>query len=183
MTRSMRDATTGDGAIVRPGETRDVAALRDIYNHHVRTSNATFDVAPLTLDQRLEWFSQYALSGRHRLFVAVRDGVVLGYATSSVFRPRAAYAGTVESSVYLRPDATRQGLGTRLYRALFDAIAGEDIHRIIAVVALPNPGSIALHGAFGFHEVGRLTEVGRKFDRWWDVVLLEKRVLQAPGTG
>jgi phosphinothricin acetyltransferase len=168
------------GVHIRPGEERDVPALLETYNHYVLHANATFDTTPLTLEQRLEWFSHYAATGRHRLLVAERDGAVLGYATSSVFRPRAAYDRTVETSIYLRPDATGMGLGRRLYRALFAAIRDEDIHRFVAVVAVPNDASMALHRSFGFAEVGRLTEVGRKFDRWWDVVFLEKRVEASP---
>ena len=96
---------------------------------------------------------------------------------------KAKSSATVESSVYLRPGATGLGLGSRLYRALFDAIAGEDIHRVVAIVALPNPGSIALHLRFGFREAGRLSEVGRKFDRWWDIAFLEKRLERARDEG
>lgn len=172
----MAEPGTADGVVIRPGEERDVPALLDIYNHYVLHANATFDMTPLTLEQRLEWFSHYAPAGRHRLLVAERDGVVLGYATSSVFRPRAAYDRTIETSIYLRPGVTGMRLGTRLYEALFAAIADEDIHRAYAVVAVPNDASVALHQAFGFAEVGRLNEVGRKFDRWWDVVFLEKRL-------
>jgi phosphinothricin acetyltransferase len=73
------------------------------------------------------------------------------------------------------------GLGTRLYHALFSALAGEDIHRAYAGVTTPNLASMALHERFGFREIGRFTEVGRKFDRWWDVVFLEKRFEDAPG--
>lgn len=175
MARSMAE-DAGDGVVIRPGEERDVPALLDIYNHYVLHSNATFDMTPLTLEQRLEWFSHYHATGRHRLLVAARDGVVLGYATSSVFRPRAAYDRTIETSIYLRDGATGLRLGTRLYGALFAAIADEDIHRAYAVVAVPNDASIALHQRFGFVEVGRLSEVGRKFDRWWDVVFLERRI-------
>lgn len=165
-----------DAVAIRPGEPGDVPALLDIYNHYVLTSNATFDTVPLTLEQRQEWFSHYHAEGRHRLLVAEREGEVLGYATSSVFRPRAAYDRTIETSIYLRDGATGLRLGTRLYAALFAAIAGEDIHRMLAVVAIPNDASVALHTSFGFREVGRLNEVGRKFDRWWDVVFLERRL-------
>ncbi|MFN8623716.1 MAG: N-acetyltransferase family protein [Chloroflexota bacterium] len=178
-----------DGVRIRPGREDDVPALLAIYNHYVLHSNATFDMTPLTLEQRLEWFSHYAPDGRHRLLVAERaadgegDSEVLGYATSSVFRPRAAYDRTVETSIYLRDGTTGTGLGTRLYRALFDAIADEDIHRLYAVIAVPNEASVALHRAFGFVEVGRLHEVGRKFDRWWDVIFMEKRVEDSPLRG
>jgi phosphinothricin acetyltransferase len=172
-----------DRPIIRPAEAADVPGLVEIYNHYVLTSEATFDVVPHTLEQRLEWFSHNAITGRHRMMVAVAGEVILGYATSSVFRPRAAYDRSVETSVYVRAGATGMGLGTRLYRALFDAIADEDIHRVYAGITVPNDASLALHRAFGFREVGRFHEVGRKFDRWWDVVFLEKRVEDSPLRG
>jgi len=172
--------SVGDGIVIRPGKARDVPQLLEIYNHYVHTSEATFDLVPHTLEQRQEWFSHYHLDGRHRLFVADRDSAVLGYATSSVFRPRAAYDRSIETSVYVRAGATGLGLGTRLYRALFTALAGEDIHRVYAGVTVPNAASMALHQRFGFRENGRFHEVGWKFDQWWDVVFLERRVEESP---
>ena len=171
---------TGDGIEIRPATEADVPGIRDLYNHYVRSSPATFDVVEHTLEQRREWASHYHAHGRHRMMVAVQDGLVLGYATSSVFRPRAAYDRSIETSVYVRDGATGLGLGTRLYRALFDALGGEDIHRVYAGVTTPNDASIALHRRFGFREVGRFHEVGWKFDQWWDVVFLEKRVEESP---
>jgi phosphinothricin acetyltransferase len=108
--------------------------------------------------------------------VAGLDGRVAGYATSSPFRPRAGYDRTVETSVYVRDGLAGRGIGTRLYAALFRALEGEDIHRFLAGITTPNPASVALHERFGFRQVGRFDEVGRKFDRWWDVVFFEKRV-------
>lgn len=171
---------SGRGITVRPAVDADVPALLDIYNHYVRASTATFDLVEHTLEQRREWFSHYALTGRHRMMVADADGQVVGYATSSVFRPRGAYDRSVESSVYVRDGWAGQGIGSRLYRALFDALADEDIHRVYAGITTPNDASIALHERFGFRQVGHFHEVGRKFDRWWDVVFLEKRVEDSP---
>lgn len=99
---------------------------------------------------------------------------VVGWATTSPFRPRAAYDTTVESSVYCRRDRRGQGVGSALYSHLFEAIQEEDIARIVAGVALPNPGSFALHRRFGFVPVGTFTSVGRKFGRYWDVTWHER---------
>jgi phosphinothricin acetyltransferase len=99
---------------------------------------------------------------------------VLGYATSSPFRPKPGYLTSVETSVYLRPDATGHGLGTLLYRAVFDALAGQDLHRAYAGVALPNDASVRLHERLGFREIGTFVEVGRKFGRYWDVLWFER---------
>src|ERR1051325_11231682 len=107
----------------------DLDQVNDIYNHYVATSPATFDLEPRTIEQRREWFSHYATSGRHRALVATDGDRVLGWATSSPVRPRRAYETSIETTVYVTPDAVGSGVGTALYAALFDALAGEDIHR------------------------------------------------------
>jgi len=109
------------------------------------------------------------------LIVAADDeGVPVGYATSSRWRPKAAYDTTVESSVYCHPDAVGRGTGTRLYAALFEALIGEDVHRVVAGIAQPNPASVALHERFGFRSVGTFESVGLKFGRYWDVAWFER---------
>ncbi|MEE4298231.1 MAG: N-acetyltransferase family protein, partial [Pseudomonadales bacterium] len=87
---------------------------------------------------------------------------------------RAAYDRSVETSIYLAPAAVGRGLGEPLYRHLLDAIDATDVHRAYGVITVPNPASIALHERLGFSEVGRLSECGRKFDRWHDVAILER---------
>jgi phosphinothricin acetyltransferase len=140
----------------------------------VRSSAVTFDTTEFSVEQREEWFSHYGATGPHRLLVAVEGDDVVGYATSSPFRAKPAYATSVETSVYLRPGATGRGLGMLLYRSLFDALAGEDVHRAYAGVALPNDVSRALHERLGFREVGTFVEVGRKLGRYWDVCWFER---------
>jgi phosphinothricin acetyltransferase len=159
--------------VVRAAQPGDLPALTDIYNHWVRTSGVTFDATEFTVEQRQEWFAAHATTGPHRLLVAA-DGDVLGYATSGLLRPKPGYATSVETSVYLRHDATGRGLGTLLYRALFEALAEQDLHRAYAGVALPNDASVALHERMGFHEVGTYVEVGRKLGRYWDVRWFER---------
>lgn len=160
--------------VVRAARPADLRALTDIYNHYVDTSGVTFDTTRFTVEERREWFSHYATTGPHRLLVAVDGDDVLGYATSSPFRPKPGYASSVETSVYLRHDATGRGLGTMLYRALLEALADLDLHRAYAGVALPNDASVALHERLGFHEVGTYVEVGRKLGRYWDVRWFER---------
>lgn len=126
--------------------------------------------------ERKRWFDHYDAVGRHRLLVACADGTegtdgtVVGYATSSPHRPKAAYQTSVETSVYCDPEATGVGVGTALYESLFAALAAEDVHRAFAGITLPNVASVALHRRFGFAEVGVFAEVGRKFGRYWDVL-------------
>ena len=158
---------------IRPAVDADLPALTDIYNHYIVHTPITFDVKPLTPDERRPWFSEHP-GGRHRLLVAEEDGSLVGYASTSRFRPKAAYDTTVESSVYCRADAVGRGIGTMLYRELFQAIANEDVHRIVAGVTQPNAASVALHTRAGFHSVGVFERVGRKFDRYWDVAWFQR---------
>jgi phosphinothricin acetyltransferase len=160
--------------IVRAATLDDLPALIDIYNHYVLHTAITFDLRPITPDERRAWFEDHR-GGRHRVLVAAGpDGSCLGYATTSRWRPKAAYETTVEASVYCRPDVVASGCGSLLYTALFEAIAAEDIHRIVAGISLPNAASVRLHERFGFSQVGVFHAVGRKFDRYWDVAWFER---------
>lgn len=165
---------------VRPASTADLEALNEVYNHYVRESHVTFDLEPMTMEGRREWFSHYGTPGRHRLLVALRDDMLVGYASSSRFRPKPGYDTSVETSVYLSPDASGRGIGAKLYFELFRSLEGEDVHRAYAGIALPNPTSIALHERFGFKRVAHFTEQGRKFGRYWDVAWFEKPLNGAP---
>ncbi|HEV2309568.1 MAG TPA: GNAT family N-acetyltransferase, partial [Acidimicrobiia bacterium] len=152
---------------VRPAVAADLARINEIYNHYIVHSHATFQVEPVTMAEREEWASHYADAGRYRLLV-VADDDVLGYATSSPYHNRPAYETSVEVSVYLDADATGRGLGAQLYGTLIPLLEREDLHRAYGGVALPNPASVALHERFGFREVARYSEQGRKFGRYWD---------------
>jgi phosphinothricin acetyltransferase len=163
--------------LIRPAVPTDLPRLTEIYNHYVVNTAITFDLEPFTIERRIEWFSEHAAAGRHRLLIAEQDGRVLGYASSSRFRDRAAYDTTAETSIYCAPEATGQGVGTVLYRDLFATIAHEDINRLAAGITLPNEASIALHKRFGFVQVGVFTQVGRKFGRYWDVAWFERPLL------
>jgi phosphinothricin acetyltransferase len=160
---------------VRPATLDDLPALTDIYNHYVMHTPITFDVATFAPAQRRAWFDEHRATGRHRLLVAEEDGHVRGYASTSRWRPKAAYDTTVESSVYVQHQHVGRGVGGQLYAALFDALTAEDVHTIVAGVALPNDASVALHERFGFIRVGVFTAVGRKFDRFWDVAWFQRR--------
>jgi len=151
---------------IQPG---DLPALLDIYNHYVRETPVTFDIAPRTLAQRQAWLEGFAAHGRYQCFVAEKNGKAVGWASSHRYNDREAYETSVASSVYLAPDATGLGLGGRLYGALFEALAMQDVHRIFGGITLPNEASVRLHRSFGFEPVGVYREIGRKFGRYWDV--------------
>ncbi|MFE7167142.1 GNAT family N-acetyltransferase [Streptomyces sp. NPDC057616] len=163
---------------VRPGVEADLEALTDIYNHYVRETPITFDTAVFTSEERRPWLLSHPEDGPYRLMVAT-DGdtqEILGYATSSPYRTKAAYRTSVEVTVYLAPHAGRRGIGTRLYEALFEALGTEDLHRAYAGIAQPNEASTRLHERFGFRHLGTHREVGRKFGRYWDVAWYEKEL-------
>jgi 2-haloacid dehalogenase len=159
---------------VRPATVDDLAALTDIYNHYVAHSIATFDLDPVAPEDRRTFFHHYSDAGPHRLLVATRDGRVVGYATSGQLRSRPAYDSSVEVTAYLHPDEGGRGIGSLLYQQLFADLRGEDLHRAYAVIAQPNPASVALHRRFAFHDVGTMREVGRKHGQWWDVLWMER---------
>jgi len=160
--------------LIRSAARADLPRLTEIYNHYVLHTPVTFDLEPYTVEKRAAWFEQFGPTGRYRLMVAEENGAVLGYAGTTRFRPKAAYETTVETTIYCDQQAVGKRLGSRLYAALFEAIQGEDIHRIVAGYTLPNDASAALHARCGFKPVGIYTEVGRKFGRYWDVQWTER---------
>jgi len=163
-----------DPVYVRGAESGDLPSLTDLYNHYVRISPATFDLEPASLESRRQWMSRFADTGPHRLLVAIDRGTIAGYATSGRLREKPGYLPSVETTVYVHPDHYARGIGTRLYQALFTCLEGEDVHRAYAAIVVPNAASIALHARFGFVSIGMFREVGRKFDRYWDVEWFER---------
>jgi phosphinothricin acetyltransferase len=167
---------------IRPASLNDLASLTEIHNYYVLNTHITFDVRPFAPDERRPWFNAHCDGRRYQLLVADDPARgVLGYACTGRCRTKEAYDTTVEASIACRPDGTGRGLGKLLYTALFEAIAGQDINRIVAGIAQPNPASNALHQRFGFKPIGTFTQVGRKFDKYWDVLWME-RPLKLSGT-
>lgn len=164
------------GITVRPYRAEDLVPLTELVNHYVRETPFTFQLEPFSLEEQQAWVNEHRDRGPHRILVAdADDDGVVGFASSSRYRPRGAYETSVETSVYVAPAWTGRGLGIRLYTALFEALAGEEVHRAYAVITMPNPASVALHERFGFRQAGYFSEQGRKFGRYWDVAWFEKR--------
>ncbi len=165
-----------DSILTRHAVEADLAQINDIYNYYVINTPVTFDLEPVRPEERSVWFERYAESGPYQLFVAEGEGSVLAYADSHQFRVKQAYDTTVETTVYCDPAETGRGIGTLLYARLFEALAEQDLKIAIAAITLPNDASVKLHASFGFEPAGIMHDVGRKFDRFWDVGWFEKRL-------
>ncbi len=156
---------------IRPAAAADAPAISAIYNHSVLHSTATYQERPESVDDRLVWIALHTDS--HPALVAEVDGHVAGWAALSPFHPRSAFRHTVESSVYIAETHQRQGLGRALMLDLIRRARAAGHHVIVATVSADQTPSIALHQSLGFRHAGTLHQVGRKFDRWLDLVSLE----------
>jgi len=158
---------------VRLAEDADAEAIRAIYNREVAGSTATFDLVPRSLADQLDWLRVH--DGAHPATVAVdgSDGLA-GFGSLSPWRSRPAYNTSVEDSVYVRDDRRGQGVGRLLLADLVERARAHGFHAVFARIVGGHQASIALHAALGFEVVGVEREVGRKFGRWLDVVVMER---------
>ena len=150
----------------------DAEATRTIYNAEVTGSTVTFDLVPRTLEEQRDWIE--ARSGAMAVVVAEADGEIVGFAALSPYRSRPAYSTTVEDSVYVRHDQRGNGVGRALLAELVEVAAARGFHTMMARIVGGHDASIGLHGSLGFEMVGIEKEVGRKFGRWLDVVLMQR---------
>jgi phosphinothricin acetyltransferase len=167
--------------VIRAFAWADVPAITAIYRHYVEHSTATFDLVPPGETAMAEKFGQMLDLG-HPALVAEEAGLCLGYAYASYYRPRPAYRFTCENSVYCAPQALRRGIGMALMTRIVEQARAFGFRQMIAVITAEGRDSIRLHEKLGFREVGRHEAVGFKFERWLDIVHMQK-ALQAVDTG
>jgi L-amino acid N-acyltransferase YncA len=158
--------------LLRPALPDDAAAIAAIYNLEVATSTATFDLVPRSLEEQRAWLA--ARSGAFAAIVAVDAGAVIGFASLSPYKERAAYRTTVEDSVYVDRAHHGRGVGRRLLDHVVDVAAASGFHAVMARIEAGGTPSRALHAACGFELVGVEREVGRKFNRWLDVAVMQR---------
>ncbi len=158
--------------LLRLATLADAEAIRSIYNHEVENTTHTFDLEPRSLDEQRAWLSER--SGAFAVLVAEIDGAVAGFASLSPYRDRPAYRTTVEDSVYVERTCRSRGVGRALLAGVVEAAADRGFHTVIARIVGGHEASIALHHACGFRVVGTEREVGRKFGRWLDVVVMQR---------
>jgi L-amino acid N-acyltransferase len=169
--RPLRSAVVGE-ITVRLAEVGDAEAIRRIYNNEVRTATSTFDLVPRSLADQERWLA--ARSGAFAAIIAADDdGRILGFGSLSPYKERAAYRTTVEDSVYVDPARQGGGIGTALLTRLVEIARSSGFHTVIARIEASGAASRALHARCGFELVGIEREVGRKFNRWLDIAVMQ----------
>jgi L-amino acid N-acyltransferase YncA len=158
---------------IRPATDADLPAILAIYNHAIEHTTATWDYAPHTLAMRQAWLTTKEAAGLPVIVAEDAEGVV-GFGTYGPFRPQEGYCFTVEHSIYVAEDKWGRGIGKRLLTALIESATAQGMHVMIAGIDADNAVSIHLHRTCGFVEVAHFKEVGRKFDRWLDVIFMQK---------
>jgi L-amino acid N-acyltransferase YncA len=172
--------TRHEGIVVRAARLADAEAIRQIYNHEVLSTTATFDLVPRSLEDQQAWladrsgaFSVIVAVDPHEIDPQTAEPAVVGFASLSPYRERAAYRTSVEDSVYVRRDRGGEGIGTRLLDELLDIAERSGFHAVFARIEATGTASRALHSRCGFRLVGIERETGRKFNRWLDVALMQ----------
>jgi L-amino acid N-acyltransferase YncA len=172
MTRQADKSDTAISVSIRPAAEQDISAIRDIYNYFVTRSTATFADSEESLEERKAWFDNHQ-SNNLPILIAESAGRVVGWASLSFYHQRSAYRQTVELSFYIDHEFLSRGIGKQLTEQLILAARENGFHCIVSLVCSENDASIAVLNKFGFQTVGDLKEVGRKFDRWLDVTILQ----------
>jgi len=163
-----------DAPLIRPAAPGDFAAIAAIYGRYVSTGTASFETEPPGVEEMMRRYAEICLHGLPYIAAEV-SGEVVGYAYAGPYRPRPAYRFTVEDSVYLDPAQTGKGIGRRLLEAIILASAQAGAKQMIAIIGdSANAASIRLHASAGFEHVGVLRNVGLKFDRWLDTIIMQK---------
>lgn len=161
--------STAGALHTRPATPADAAAIAEIYNAGIAERTATFETAPRSLDDVTAWFD-----GTHPVVVAERDGMIVAFASTSSYRPRACYAGIAEFSVYVAPEARGQGAGRIAMEALLSAAAAAGFWKLVSRVFPENTASLGLLQSLGFREVGIYQRHAQLEGVWRDVVIVER---------
>jgi phosphinothricin acetyltransferase len=162
--------------LIRDATDADMPAVRDLYNALVPTTTVAWTESEQTLEERRAWFCNQQQFD-YPVLVAEIDGAVAGFAAYASFRGSGKWPGyryTVEHTIHVREGTHRAGVGRALLEALIDRARAQDVHVMVAAIDSENTGSIAFHERLGFTTVARMPEVGRKFDRWLDLVLMQR---------
>jgi phosphinothricin acetyltransferase len=160
--------------LIRPSRDEDLDAITRIYGHHVLHGTGTFETTPPSVADMTTRRADVLAKGLPWLVVE-DGGELLGFAYGNWFKPRPAYRFSVEDSIYMAPEAAGKGLGRALLAELLAALERAGVRKVMAVIGdSANAGSIGVHRALGFEPAGVISSCGWKFDRWLDIVLMQK---------
>ncbi|MDR1637134.1 MAG: GNAT family N-acetyltransferase [Treponema sp.] len=165
---------------IRPVSIANAQAMTDIYNYYVLNTSVTFDEEPLSreaMENRIRAFTP-----RYPWFVWEEEGELAAYAHAHRWHERTAYSLSVEDTVYVKPGFQRRGIGRALLGMVLEELRKQGFHAVMAVITVPNEGSVGLHEGLGFKKAGHFSEIGRKMGQWRDVGYWEL-ILDAPGEG
>lgn len=158
---------------IRLAGPQDLRAINEIYNHYVRCSTCTYQLEPSTQEERQQWFEQHQAK-KTPVTVFQKGDEVIAWASLSPFHPRPAYRFAVEDSIYVHPDHLRQGIGRLLLQDLIARSDAQGFRAIVALISADQEASVNLHARQGFVVAGKLRGVGFKFDRWLDVLYMQR---------
>ncbi|WP_298723068.1 GNAT family N-acetyltransferase [uncultured Ferrovibrio sp.] len=165
--------TIPSSPIIRNATLDDAEAIRAIYNDAVVNTTAVFDYEPRSAQAQIDWLRMKA-EQKLPVLVAETDGAVLGYCSYGPFRPWPAYLYTVENAIYVAPEVRGKGIGKALLGPLLQLAKDNGLHTVIAGITAENEASLRLHRAFGYEPAGTIRQAGWKFERWLDLVFLQK---------
>lgn len=161
-----------DNIYIRKAQPKDIPIITEIYNEAIKSTTATFDTTPKTIEEQHLWFEDHG--PKNPVMVAEQDGIIIAWGSLSKWSDRCAYTDTAEVSLYVTEPYQGKGIGTRLLTQLLEEGHKQGLHAVIARITEGNTASISLHESLGFFHIGTMKEVGVKFGKRLDVHLLEK---------
>ena len=159
--------------MIREANSKDAKAIALIYNYYISNTTISFEEKPVNENIIIQRINS---NEKNKWWIYQSADELLGYAYSTKWKPRSAYRYTVESSIYLKPNNFRNGIGTALYIKLLESLKKEGFRRVLAGISLPNDSSVLFHENFGFKKVGQLEAVGYKFKKWIDIGYWELKI-------
>ena len=161
---------------IRIARESDTDELLAIYAPYVKETAITFEYTVPTLEEFRERMTKTLM--KYPYLVAVQETEILGYAYASEFKNRAAYDWAVETTIYVKQDSRKSGVGKKLYQALEEVLKQQHICNLYACIAYPNPGSIGFHERLGYQTIGHFSKCGYKFETWYDMIWMEKMIAE-----
>ena len=157
---------------IRKATLDDIGDITEIYNEAILNTIATFDTKPKTVEEQIIWFKER--SDKNPILVVEKNGTIVGWASLSKWSDKSAYSDTAEISLYIFKKHQGQGIGRKLFRAILHEGQKVGLHAVITMITVGNEKSVHLHESEGFFNIGVMKEVGYKFGKRLDVILMQK---------